>query len=74
MNNTAVLTDHRCPKCNQIVKGRTDVTFSKPQHPAVQCQHCGTRVLLVCYKDRLGNELAARTYSYTTAGKGRRAA
>lgn len=40
--------DHRCPKCNIPinVQSHESVTFSPPDSPASQCNHCGVRVEL----------------------------
>ena len=65
-----ILTDHHCPQCNLVVKGKETESFdNKPRRPATVCQHCKTPVKLVCHRDNLGNELASRTYSYVRNGR-----
>lgn len=60
-----MMIDNRCPKCNQPVKGRQEITFGSdkgPKFPAKFCQYCNTLL-----SARFNEDGAMSSWYYTEA-------
>jgi hypothetical protein len=59
------MTDNRCPKCDNPVRGTLEILPYKPKVPATACQHCKTPLVLEFQEE----PVATFYYDYATAKK-----